>query len=265
MKLGVSYNLFDGEELLVDSIKSIRDSVDVISVVYQRESNYGQKCNPDLPNILHNLSQEGLINIIKQYEPINTQNIGFQGSLNEIKKRNIGLNLSRERECTHHLGMDTDEFYIKDEFDNIKGLIEEHNLDASGCKMQTYYKLPTMVLDPPEDYYVPFIFKVYPHTKFVLGGSFPVLVDPTRRINTHNKFTQIGRKGIQMHHMSYVRKSIKNKLHNSSAKLNFGDKLDKFISYWENWKNGDDALLAGVDEVYYKLKQVKNIFNINIE
>ena len=34
MKLGVSYNLFDGEELLESSIKSIRDNVDYVSVVY---------------------------------------------------------------------------------------------------------------------------------------------------------------------------------------------------------------------------------------
>ena len=43
MKLGVSYNLFDGEELLENSIKCIRDSVDHISVVYQSTSNFGEK------------------------------------------------------------------------------------------------------------------------------------------------------------------------------------------------------------------------------
>ena len=41
MKLGVSYNVFDGEELLESSIKSIRDNVDHISVVYQTISNFG--------------------------------------------------------------------------------------------------------------------------------------------------------------------------------------------------------------------------------
>ena len=239
MKLGVSYNLFDGEELLTDSIKSIRDSVDIVSVVYQTESNFGQKANPGLANLLHNLSQDGLINVIKHFEPLNTQNLGFQGSINELNKRNIGLQLSREYGCTHHLSMDTDEFYKKDEFDVVKELLIKHDVDASACKMQTYYKLPTMALRPPEDYYVPFICKILPETKYKLGGDFPVLVDPTRRISTYNKFTKIGRKGLQMHHMSYVRKSIRNKLQNSSAKLNFGDKIDHFIEYWEKWKPGD--------------------------
>ena len=40
MKIGVSYNLFDGEELLESSIKSIRKNVDYISVVYQTISNF---------------------------------------------------------------------------------------------------------------------------------------------------------------------------------------------------------------------------------
>ena len=35
MKLGVAYNVFDGEELLLDSIKSIKPNVDYIAIVYQ--------------------------------------------------------------------------------------------------------------------------------------------------------------------------------------------------------------------------------------
>ena len=42
MKVGISYNLFDGEELLEASIKSVRDNVDYISIVYQTESNFGK-------------------------------------------------------------------------------------------------------------------------------------------------------------------------------------------------------------------------------
>ena len=37
-KLGVSYNLFNGEELLEASIKSIRQNVDYINVIYQEYS-----------------------------------------------------------------------------------------------------------------------------------------------------------------------------------------------------------------------------------
>lgn len=52
MKVGISYNLFDGEELLESSIKSIRDNVDYISVVYQTVSNFGNPCSEDLVTLL---------------------------------------------------------------------------------------------------------------------------------------------------------------------------------------------------------------------
>ncbi len=50
MKLGVSYNLFDGEELLEKSILSIRENVDYISVVFQMVSNLGDICNSNIKN-----------------------------------------------------------------------------------------------------------------------------------------------------------------------------------------------------------------------
>ena len=45
MNLGVSYNVFDGEELLEGSIFQIRNEVDYISVVYQSISNFGHPCD----------------------------------------------------------------------------------------------------------------------------------------------------------------------------------------------------------------------------
>ena len=55
MKLGISYNLFDGEELLEKSINQIRNLVDYISVVYQITSNYGNPCDSELVSLLQKL------------------------------------------------------------------------------------------------------------------------------------------------------------------------------------------------------------------
>ena len=41
MRLGVAYNLFDGEELIEYSIKSIRNNVDFICIIWQKISNHG--------------------------------------------------------------------------------------------------------------------------------------------------------------------------------------------------------------------------------
>ena len=59
MKIGISYNLFDGEELLESSIKSIRNNVEYVSVVYQTISNFGNPCNEGLVPLLESLKEKG--------------------------------------------------------------------------------------------------------------------------------------------------------------------------------------------------------------
>ena len=39
MKLGVAFNVFNGEELLVEAFKNVRNNADFICVIYQEESN----------------------------------------------------------------------------------------------------------------------------------------------------------------------------------------------------------------------------------
>ncbi|MFM6972171.1 MAG: hypothetical protein ACKOXJ_00940 [Alphaproteobacteria bacterium] len=48
MKLGITYNLFDGEELLESSVKSVRESAEHINVVYQTTSNWGEKASENI-------------------------------------------------------------------------------------------------------------------------------------------------------------------------------------------------------------------------
>jgi hypothetical protein len=47
-KLGAAYNVFDGEELLLRSIESIRPVVQFVAVVYQTTSNFGDTAAPEL-------------------------------------------------------------------------------------------------------------------------------------------------------------------------------------------------------------------------
>ena len=201
MKLGISYNLFDGEELLEPSIKSIRDNVDYISVVYQTVSNFGNPCDEGLVPLLEGLVSEGLVDEIFEYRP----NINKGGHYNEIRKRNLGLTFSESADCTHHMAMDSDEFYTDEQFKFMKQTMLDGNYDSSACQMTTYYKDSTYRLDPKEDYYVSLPFKIEQGKDYVIGCPFPVLVDPTRRMKTSNCriFT---REEIEMHHMSYVRK-----------------------------------------------------------
>jgi hypothetical protein len=259
MKLGVSYNVFDGEELLEGSIKSIRSEVDYISVVYQTVSNFGNHCDEGLVPLLNRLKNDGLIDELFEYKP----KINKGGHFNEITKRNIGLSISEGFGCTHHMAMDSDEFYTKEQFIYMKNIIEEGSYDSSACQMTTYYKEPIYRLEPKEEYYVSLIYRIKPNSQYVIGHPFPVLVDPTRRMDG-GKCKIFTKDEVEMHHMSYVRNNIEKKVRNSSAKINFESWIPEFLEYFNNWSEGDDALMPGKPPGRYKLIKTDNKFDVII-
>jgi len=255
MKLGVSYNVFDGEELLEGSIKSIRQSVDYISVVYQTISNFGKECSKDLLPLLERLKKDKLINDIVFYQPIS-----LPPHVNETRKRQIGLELSLKNDCTHHMSMDADEYYEKSNLDNVKKMMIINEYDSSYCQMLTYYKTWEYKLDPPEEYFVPLIYRIKHGTTFVLSTPSPVLVDPTRRISGITKPLILKREQIQMHHGSYIRDDIRKKLENSSASINFKDDIEKLVNHYENWKYPDLVMWGGRPSKFLKVLKVENLF-----
>lgn len=255
MKLGVSYNLFDGEELLEGSIKCIRNQVDYISVVYQTISNFGNPCNPELVPLLNRLKDEGLIDELFEYNP----KINAGGHLNEITKRNIGLSLSVGTKCTHHMSIDSDEYYLPEQFKFLKEEMINGNYDSSYCQMKTYYKSWEYQLEPPEEYYVSLIYKINQYSLFEIGKQSPVMVDPTRRMD-FGKYRVFKREEIEMHHGSYIRNNIKIKLENSSASINFKNDINNITEYYNNWEYPKKVLWAGLPSKYYNVKKIKNLW-----
>jgi hypothetical protein len=255
MKLGCSWNVFDGEELLEGSIKQIRQHVDYVSVVYQTTSNFGNACNPELLPLLERLKSEGLVDELFEYNP----KVNKGGHFNEIQKRNIGLSLSQGAGCTHHMSMDSDEYYITSEFENLKKIVEDGDYDSSYCQMQTYYKSWEYALDPPEEYYVSLIFKIKNDSNYIMGASAPVLVDPTRRMSPSDKPLVLKREQIQMHHGSYIRNDIRTKLTNSSSKTDNWN-IDGVVNYYENFKDSNKGLMIKPFEEYVNLKKIKKLF-----
>jgi hypothetical protein len=256
MKLGISYNVFDGEELLEGSIRQIRNQVDYVSVVYQKISNFGRECNKNLIDNLNKLKQEGLVDRLYCFNPI----IQNGPAYNEVSKRNAGLILSEIEGCTHHMSMDCDEYYIGSEFEKIKKIIVENDYDSSYCQMQTYYKSWEYKLSPPEEYYVSLIFKIKKDSKYIHAYPSPVEVDPTRRMSEMTNPIIFTRDQIEMHHGSYIRNDIRTKFENSSSKNNNWN-IDKVVDYYNNWKELEDGLLLKPSfEEKVRLKKINKLF-----
>jgi len=256
-KLSASYNVFDGLELIEDSLRSIRDNVDFISGIFQEISNRGNPADKDaLPYLRMLRDEKKLINVIYNYTPKN-----IHPHYNEINKRNHGLEVARNNHCTHHMTIDCDELYIPHEFKRAKDEIYMNNHDASLCKMLTYYGDKEHIVDPPEEYYVPFIYKIHPHKYFTLGQNKfgPYLCDPTRQILSNN-VKVFKRDELQMHHLSYVRNNLESKLMNSSAYDNWTkEHIDAVLECHKNWKPGQlFAYSIGIELNKIKLKKVTN-------
>lgn len=259
MRLGVSYNVFDGEELLEESISAIRESVDFICIVYQNKSNYGE-LRVDLEPFLSDLKQRGLVDYLYLYNPKEIEG-RLKGELNEVVKRNIGRDICvKVGNCSHHITMDCDEIFISDEFEWAKNEVIKNNYDTTYVSYDNYYKNKNLVLSQKSFMtetkqrtinlgYMSFIVKCDKRNYGV--GVTPVILDPTRTIDCKD-FHIFSRKDIKMHHYSYIRKneeSLRRKLNNTSFNQvgNSKQSIDRIVNDYINYKDGDKATVMWVN------------------
>ena len=222
MKLGVSYIVFDGIELLELSIRQIRAHVDYINVIYQEVSWTGKRLSREDSLILHRLRELGLINELILFSTFTPILIKKKKEISQLKdyeraKRQVGLRACLSNGCTHYLGMDVDEFYVTDEFVAAKEQIINHDYDSTAVKFINYVSIPILHRGLDESH-VPFICKIYSDSK--LSRSFFVHCDPTRGVaNGSKKNHKFSHSSIMMHHMETVRKNLLSKYESTTRKF----------------------------------------------
>lgn len=275
-KIGASYNLFDGEELLEASIKSVRNSVHHISVVYQTVSNFGNPSSSDLEEKLQDLKQKRLIDEIYHYVP----DLKKLPTENEKRKRDIGLKLAKKSGCNYFMSLDTDEFYDEEQFEKAVSKIIKYNIKSSAVGIVEYLKSPENQLicgysftpDRSElyNFYVPFIIKINKFAPQKHGeGYFPCIVDPTRKLYHHGRFRLFSLQEIAMHHMSTVRDDLEKKFANSSL-VNPSKDDENYLKSLQNevltFEFENSKTLPDDCAVFRKsiVRKVKNQFNIEL-
>jgi hypothetical protein len=248
--------VFDGTELLEGSIKSIKDSVDYIVIVYQNVSNYGEIQNND--SFIQDLLNRKLIDKAVFYEP----NFSKTPKINETIKRNIGLNILREQNCTHHMNLDADEYWFHDQLEYAKKEILKNKYDATIARNIRYYKFPTIQTTYNFNDYAPCIYS----TKFDLGNfNLRYAVDPSRKPNTKKVFA-FDSNVVVMHHYWMIRNNLDQKFKNKSSQGNFNRNLEKTMEKYREYKHGDkiEFWLRG-RHCICEPNIVPNYFNIDIK
>jgi len=227
-KLGISYNAFDGVELIEDSINHIKEFVSYISVIFQTESYWGEKLSQEEIDIVEDLKERNVIDKLVYYND-NTQS----KVVTQTNKRNLGRTLAKENGCTHFMSMDCDEFYTKDDFKRMVEHHENNPLDVSYMPIKDYYK-DSKYLIKGNDYKKPggmYVSGIFPiDTEITFAFPLNLKVDPTRKpgISDTNKIKVWGLTEVVLHHMCYVRADIYKKVYNACAKQGYGNKLDHF-------------------------------------
>jgi len=252
MKLGICYMVFDGEEFLEFTTKNIRNNIDHIAVTYQTTSYFGNPCDPDLPALLDRLKHSGLIDEIIHYDT----DLTIHHKENELNLRNTGLAASKNAGCTHHISADVDEFYIPQQLEYVKKIMED-DYDLSLVHNTVYYKDPTFLVVPEQNPQVSLIHPI--NNKYNKDIKFPKHIEPTRRLVNHQKCKIFTKEEFLIHHMSYVRKDIRKKFANSDNAQFY--KLEKFMETYDNYQLGGRVCLLP-DYLNRKTIQVENQFGI---
>ena len=251
MKLAALYSVYNGLELLEKSIAQIIDHVDIVIICYQTISNVGE-VDLSVADRLLPLHKKKVF--LMKFEP----DLSLSTKQNERNKHNLMLKAAKLAECTHFFMSACDHFYETDYFFVSKLLCKKANLDATYTKMFTYYKNPTWQLTPIEDYYMPFICKLYPHTEFVANKKSKFLVDPSLVLNTDSNGKLLP---LMMHHYSMIRQDIQSKFNNAAAGVRWTkEQRKRFLTEYENYTLEENK---GIE--YFKSRkviEVPNYFNL---
>lgn len=184
--------------------------------------------------------------------------------IHEVRKREQGRVACLQAGCSHFMSMDTDEFYEAKQLRHILQTMLKGGPDgqyqAALCKMRYYCKSARYELLPlDEGNFVSAIFVCNRLMPFRLACPYPVLVDPTRRIDRLTRVKIFDRSECEMHHMSLVRRDIGRKFRNVSNRVNYmSDKevhevmrgrrrggtgttssVERFLRQYKTWKAGE--------------------------
>ncbi len=240
----------DSIELLPYSVNEITKVVDDVIIVYSRRSNWGQSAD-------YFQQIEGLGKLYN-FEPTPA----LKPSINEVNKRNFGLEKAKELGYTHFIMLDSDEIYDASELSKDRdSLYNSQHMNGFVHSIITYIKTPTLCC--PDHTLVPGIHRILPLTRFEIGNQFypfaydergDAHIDPTRRPNFKDGIMM---SGTVMHHYSHVRKDMELKIQNSTARNSL---LKSTIM--EDYDNAKQ----GYYSKFYRqeLHEVPNRFNISI-
>ncbi|MDQ7989671.1 MAG: hypothetical protein REI09_08560 [Candidatus Dactylopiibacterium sp.] len=254
---GVSYNVFNGEEHLLHSIRQIRPCVDFVGLVVQTVSNLGNPAGPALEATVASALEQGLADRVTWYVP----DLAAPPVMNELRKRNIGLDDARRAGVTHFMTMDCDEYYDTREFAAARDFIDACRIRASSVRTYLHIHRPIWRSRLPDNTCCAFLSEIGNDTVITLNAPYPTFIDGTRGINGNGRpFHFFDERIIAMKHMNLVRHSIDSKLSNSSN-AGMTEFMKGVRDLYAAWRPGQPLAFPGKPPM--EIIEVPDLFGID--
>jgi hypothetical protein len=243
----VGINLFDGEELLIDSLLSYRPFVHKLYVAYQCLGHYGNEHkDPNLEKTLQHLRDIGLIDELIKFENFEIAKNQLQFAQLTTEKMNLVLSKARDQNCSHFMWVDNDEFFVPKQLNYMiaqtyKVWEPQNNLNSGqahnfvgACQHVQYYKSPEYRKKVKEGEFIALFFPIDDLSiKFEYGFHCQISISPERKPNIY-QYLIFMRFEVEMHHLSFVRHSLKAKAQSQQMSIGKSDPFEiaKRYEYW---------------------------------
>jgi hypothetical protein len=240
MKLCILYTTWTGDDMdmLKSSMEFHAPFVEGIILGWQVMSNKGNIGRNNIPVTSANVRIDYFC-----FSP----NLSLNTKENERQKHNQMIQMAKKLGYTHFILSAGDHFYNHEQLQYARQWhLNNPQVDLSITKMITYYKSENWCLYPLESYGMPFIHKLKPETEISRTAEYPIVVDPSVKVNTSENIHVFNEKDVLMHHYSMIRKDIRKKFANAAASIRWTEKqIETFVSEYENAKLGDQISYFG--------------------
>lgn len=241
-------------EHLETCIINVAKVAEEVIVVWSLNSNHGVRDNSVL-QFITTTKLKGVTWV--EHEPTPR----LRPAINEIRKRNRGIDEAYKLGCTHFIMLDADELYKPEELRIDKERFKNPDLNGIVHRIKVFVGAPTLCCID-NNTLVPGIQKLEKHTEVGTFRKYPFAydkmgtakIDGTRRTNVNSGVIM---SEFFMYHFSYLRKNIDLKIANSSA--NLGNRSAVIKRDISNAKPGHVSELYG-----NALEEVENYFDIQI-
>jgi hypothetical protein len=255
-KVGYGILCFDTAEFLDRIISEIKDLCYCIVIGVPERSFFNGSIHPKVLSGINKVAKKHDVTMIRL--KVNCSYSSNEARQFETKARNDILDYLENAGCTHSMVADSDEIYTHKDFEEGVRKVIDEDIDVSYCHYVNYYK-DTCYEMQSFDSFVPFLCKA--RFRYKYKQQLSLSVDLSRRLGIQPMEIINDRWiDITMHHMSWVRENIYNKMSCWTSKNYYAkSEISECIKFYRSFERPQEDMFYVRVPFYPKNVKCKRI------